>query len=68
MIDQQPLEARGPWAAGRYRLQMIDIWLNLQRQRDYNPSHTRGGRFSGVLFLQVPLQINGESFDGQLCL
>jgi Putative 2OG-Fe(II) oxygenase len=55
----------GGW--GRYSLQMIDLWLNVQRQGDYNPTHAHGGSFSGVLFLQVPLQITAESFDGQLC-
>ena len=67
VIDKQPPQGRGPWVPGRYTLQMIDLWLNVQRQGDYNPTHTHGGSFSGVLFLQVPPQINGESFDGQLC-
>jgi hypothetical protein len=39
----------------------------VQRAGDYNPTHTHGGTFSGVLFLQVPPQITGQSFDGQLC-
>ena len=67
VIDKQPPQGRGPWVTGRYGLQMIDLWLNVQRQGDYNPTHTHGGSFSGVLFLQVPPQINAESFDGQLC-
>ena len=67
VIDQQPPEGRGPWDEGRYSLQMIDVWLNVQRAGDYNPTHTHGGTFSGVLFLQVPPQITGQSFDGQLC-
>ena len=67
VIDKQPPQGRGPWGSGRYGLQMIDLWLNVQRQGDYNPTHTHGGSFSGVLFLQVPPQINAESFDGQLC-
>jgi hypothetical protein len=67
VIDQQPPEGRGPWDEGRYSLQMIDIWLNVQRAGDYNPTHTHGGTFSGVLFLQVPPQITAQSFDGQLC-
>ena len=67
VIDQQPPQGRGPWTHGRYSLQMIDIWLNVQRQGDYNPTHTHGGSFSGVLFLQVPPQIVPDSFDGQLC-
>jgi hypothetical protein len=46
---------------------MIDLWLNAQRAGDYNPTHTHGGSFSGVLFLQVPPQISAERFDGQLC-
>jgi hypothetical protein len=67
VIDQQPPQGRGPWTPGRYGLQMIDLWLNAQRAGDYNPTHTHGGSFSGVLFLQVPPQINAERFDGQLC-
>ncbi|MCP9917169.1 putative 2OG-Fe(II) oxygenase [Cyanobium sp. ATX 6F1] len=67
VIDQQPPQGRGPWVPGGYRLQMIDVWLNLQRAGDYNPIHTHGGSFSGVIFLQVPPQITGERFDGQLC-
>ena len=46
---------------------MIDLWLNCQTAGDYNPTHTHGGSFSGVIFLKVPPQINANSFDGQLC-
>jgi hypothetical protein len=67
VIDQQPPQGRGPWTPGRYVLQMIDVWLNVQRAGDYNPTHTHGGSFSGVIFLQVPPQIVNDSFDGQLC-
>ena len=67
VIDRQPPQGRGPWTPGRYRLQMVDVWLNSQRAGDYNPTHTHGGSFSGVAFLQVPSQIRPESFDGQLC-
>jgi hypothetical protein len=67
VIDRQPPQGRGPWTPGRYRLQMIDVWLNAQRAGDYNPMHTHGGSFSGVIFLRVPPQIHNDSFDGQLC-
>jgi hypothetical protein len=67
VIDREPPQGRGPWTPGRYQLQLIDLWLNVQRQGDYNPTHTHGGSFSGVIFLQVPPQISGERFDGQLC-
>jgi hypothetical protein len=67
VIDQQPPQGRGPWTPGRYHLRLIDLWLNVQRAGDYNPTHTHGGSFSGVLFLRVPPQISGERFDGQLC-
>ena len=67
VIDREPPQGRGPWTQGRYGLQMIDLWLNVQRAGDYNPVHTHGGSFSGVLFLQVPPQISPERFDGQLC-
>jgi len=68
VIDRQPPHGRGPWTPGRYQLQLIDLWLNVQRAGDYNPAHTHGGSFSGVVYLQVPPQIRAESFDGQLCL
>jgi len=68
VIDRQPPAGRGPWTPGRYGLQLIDVWLNVQRAGDYNPTHTHGGSFSGVLFLKVPPQIQATSFDGQLCL
>ena len=67
VMDRQPPQGRGPWVPGRYRLQMIDLWINCQTAGDYNPTHTHGGSFSGVIFLKVPPQINGNSFDGQLC-
>ena len=67
VIDREPPQGRGPWTPGRYQLQLIDLWLNVQRQGDYNPTHTHGGSFSGVIFLQVPPQITSERFDGQLC-
>ncbi len=46
---------------------LVDVWLNVQRAGDYNPTHTHGGTFSGVVFLEVPPQITAERFDGQLC-
>ena len=67
VIDQQPPQGRGPWVPGRYQLKLIDVWLNCQKEGDYNPMHTHGGSFSGVVFLKVPSQITGASFDGQLC-
>ena len=67
VMERQPPQGRGPWVPGRYQLQPIDLWLNCQRAGDYNPTHTHGGSFSGVIFLKVPPQINGNSFDGQLC-
>ena len=67
VIDRQPPGGRGPWSAGNYELRLIDLWLNVQRAGDYNPTHTHGGSFSGVIFLQVPPQIGPDRFDGQLC-
>ena len=46
---------------------MIDLSLNAQLADDYNPVHTHGGSFSGVLILQVPSQIKSNHFDGQIC-
>jgi hypothetical protein len=51
--DPQAGQGRGPWTPGRYRLQMIDVWLNAQRAGGNNPRHIHGGSFSGVIFLKV---------------
>ena len=51
VIDQQPPQGRGPWVPGRYQLRLIDIWLNCQMEGNYNPMHTHGGSFSGVIFI-----------------
>ncbi|WP_115120688.1 putative 2OG-Fe(II) oxygenase [Synechococcus sp. UW105] len=67
VMDRQPPQGRGPWVPGRYELKPIDLWLNCQKAGDYNPTHTHGGSFSGVIFLAVPPQITANSFDGQLC-
>ena len=67
VMGRQPPQGRGPWVPGRYQLRMVDLWLNCQRAGDYNPTHTHGGSFSGVIFLKVPPQINDQCFDGQLC-
>ena len=67
VIDRQPPQGRGPWSAGKYQLKLINLWLNCQIAGDYNPTHTHGGSFSGVIFLKTPPQINANSFDGQLC-
>mgnify|MGYP001211273049 CR=1 FL=1 len=67
VIDRQPPQGRGPWVPDRCRVQANDFWLNCQRSGDYNPIHNHGGSFSGVIFLKVPPQIDGTSFDGQLC-
>lgn len=68
VMDRQPEGTRGPWRAGGYHLQMYDLWLNVQRQGDYNPTHTHGASFSGVIYLQVPPQVHADSADGHLCL
>ncbi len=68
VMDQQPPGTCGPWRVGGYRLQMYDLWLNVQRAGDYNPTHTHGASFSGVIYLQVPPQVHEGSADGQLCL
>jgi hypothetical protein len=67
VIDRQPPQGRGPWVQGRYHLKLIDLWLNCQIAGDYNPTHTHGGSFSGVIFLKTPPQITANRFDGQLC-
>lgn len=55
------------WPAGSYKADVYEIWLNRQVAGDFNPVHVHGGAFSGVLYLKVPEQIDGERKGGAIC-
>ena len=54
------------WKPGTYGVQIYEVWLNKQLPGDYNPVHIHGGDFSGVLYIQVPPQIDGIDISGAL--
>ena len=56
----------GFWREGEYGAEVYEIWLNKQVAGDYNPVHIHGGDFSGVLYAQVPEQIDGVEQAGSL--
>ena len=41
------------------------MWLNKQKQFEYNPLHRHGGDLSFVLYLDIPLEIHNESRESQ---
>lgn len=55
------------WAEGSYAVEVYELWLNCQREGDYNPVHVHGGDFSGVLYLRVPDQVDGSDYGGSIC-
>jgi len=42
------------------RILLHELWINYMKKNEYNPTHTHGGSFSIVLFLDVPDQIHQE--------
>lgn len=54
------------WEPGTFGVKVYEVWLNKQLPGDYNPVHIHGGDFSGVLYIQVPPQIDGIEIGGAL--
>ena len=42
------------------RILLHELWINYMKQHEFNPTHTHGGSFSFVLFLDVPDEIKQE--------
>ena len=42
------------------RILLHELWINYMKKNEFNPTHTHGGSFSFVLFLDVPEQIQQE--------
>jgi len=42
------------------RVLLNHLWINYMKKNEYNPTHTHGGAFSFVLYLDVPEEINEE--------
>ena len=54
------------WEDDTFGIAVYELWLNKQVAGDYNPVHIHGGDFSGVLYVQVPEQIDGSDHGGAL--
>ena len=39
-------------------LKLLDCWINICKQSDYNPIHQHGGLLSGIIYIQCPPTIN----------
>lgn len=52
-ISQQCLEDYG-YVSGAYKLEMLNMWFNINTEKDSNQIHTHGGSFiSGVYYVQA---------------
>ena len=43
------------------RWELIQLWINFQKAKEYNPPHDHGGDLSFVIYLQVPDEIKEEN-------
>ena len=48
---------------------MSSLWINYQRQHDYNPPHDHDGKLSFVIYLQIPDKLKKENkeYKGKSC-
>ena len=44
---------------------MIDLWINYQKAKEYNPPHNHSGDLSFVIYLQVPAELEKELKDAK---
>jgi uncharacterized protein (TIGR02466 family) len=42
------------------------IWLNIQKPGEFNPTHHHKGDISGVIYLDMPLEISKENDDSDM--
>ena len=48
---------------------MTALWINYQKQNDFNPPHDHDGKLSFVIYLQIPDELKKEnaSYKGKSC-
>ena len=48
---------------------LSSLWINYQRQHDYNPPHDHDGKLSFVIYLQIPDKLKEENkkYVGRSC-
>lgn len=46
-----------------YRLSKDSLWVNIQGPGEFNPVHNHTGTFSGVIYIDVPVEIKNERVE-----
>ena len=49
--------------AESYILSKNELWINFQQAGEFNPTHHHSGNISGVIYLEVPLEIYAEKYE-----
>ena len=53
-FDFQPAGVLGMTNYRKHPFQLDSLWVNYQRQNEFNPSHTHSGAFSFAIFMKIP--------------
>ena len=52
--NYHPEGALGMGNFGKHPFRLDSLWVNFQRQGEFNPSHTHAGAFSFAIFMKIP--------------
>ena len=58
---QNALWTKTPNLSNITKWELIELWINFQQAKEYNPPHDHGGDISFVIYLQVPDEIKEEN-------
>ena len=53
-FPDDPLRSLGSRNHEKHPFQLDSLWVNYQRQTEFNPSHTHAGLYSFVIFMKIP--------------
>jgi hypothetical protein len=53
-FNYQPASVLGMMNYEKHPFQLDSLWVNFQRQNEFNPSHTHSGVFSFAIFMKIP--------------
>ena len=53
-FNYQPAGVLGMKNFGKHPFQLDSLWVNFQKQGEFNPSHTHSGAFSFAIFMKIP--------------
>jgi uncharacterized protein (TIGR02466 family) len=54
--SESPIDAKKRFALGSK-----NMWLNIQKPGEFNPTHHHSGEISGVIYLDIPIEISEEN-------